>query len=691
MGGPEPAVPRDPSRLPIWARVKGLRSVRKARAFFRRQQFVRFKEPESIFDAEVPISRSLLQKWASKIKQAKPLRNQAEALKAAERRRRAGIMNFIQRKRRGERGALEATAQLRGEYPSVGFEPIGRFFNQVERDAFFDHINTHRSLDGLSFAKARLTLVTRAILDAGHLPTRGELAELEAIFGPRLARALFGKGTAWKRLRSNIEELVTLPRTIIAAYDLSATGRQGFSMMLSNPILSARSFSAQLRAFASERTALAVDRMLRRGPAAKLREDTGLELTTVTGEFSLLAGREEVFASRLIQKFARLKLKGPGQVLAPLKWHGMGVRASERAYITYLNTLRANTFDAWANLLKEAGFNPKVPADFIHFRNLAKFINAATGRANVNILQGPFWNAIFFAPRFMQSRFEHIFVQLPKTALGPSAPLALRQLAMRQIVGKSMVWYGMAKLVEFSADAFDLDIEMVTDPRNADFLKLRSGKTRIDMGVGYGQVIRVVTRLATDSTVNPLTQKVSDAEPISTVGFFLRYKLSPVPSAILSVQKGETPSRDPATFGTIVEQLVSPISAQTLREIVNEHGARGLALMIPEIVGVSVNIQDRDIDQAKVQNFTFSTTNTKTDPTVARNTIRGLISRGVRPQQLRAGLRAEAVEQATRRARRRKKPPATAASVRAAVSRSLKSSAFRARQRRLEELITEAQ
>ncbi len=691
VGGPEPARPRDPNRLPIWAKVKGLRPVRKARVFLRRQQFVRLKEPQAIFDADVPASKALLSKLASKIEKAKPLRGRAEALKAKERRRRAGIMDFIQRRDRGERGALRATAQLRGEYPSVGFEPIGRSFSRSERDAIFDHINTHRSLERLSFAKARLTLVTRAILDVGHLPTRGELAELELIFGPRFARALFKKADAWKKLRSNIEELVTLPRTIIAAYDLSATGRQGFSMILSNPVISARGFASQLRALASERNALALDKTLRKGPAARLREEAGLELPPISGEFTLLSGREEIFASRLIQKFARLKLKGPGQILAPLKWHGMGVRASERAYITYLNTVRSGTFDSWANLLREAGFNPRNAADLVHFRNLAKFINAATGRGNINLLKGPFFNAVFFAPRFMQSRFEHIFVQLPKNALGPTAPLALRQLAMRQLVGKAMTWFGMAKLIEFSADAFGLDIDMVTDPRSADFLKLRVGKTRIDMGVGYGQVIRVVARLATDETVDPLTQKVSGVDPISEVGFFLRYKLSPVPSAILSVEKGETPSRDPATFLNVVEQLTLPISAQSLREIVNEHGARGLVLMMPEILGVGVSVQDREIDQAKIQNFTFSVTRTKADPVTSRNIVRGLLSRGVSPSQLRAALLAEAIEQAINRARRRKKPVATAASVRDAVSRALKSPGFRTRQRRLEEIITEAQ
>ncbi len=686
-GGPEPAKPRDPDRLPIWGRVKGLRPVRKARVFLRRQQFVRLKESKTFLEAEVPASEVLLRKLTAKIEKAPRLRNMAESLKAQERRRRAAIMSRIQRTKRGEAGAMRAVAELKGKYPTVGFEPIGRFFSRAERDALFDHINTHRSLDGLSFAKARLTLVFRAILEEGHLPTRGELAELELVFGPRFARALFRKAALWNRLKSNAAEVITLPRTVITAYDLSATLRQGFSMLLSNPLISARSFGAQLRAFASERNALAIDRALRRGPAAKLRERAGLELTSVSGEFVKMSEREEVFMSRLIQKFANLKLRGPGRILEPLRWHGMGVRASERAYVTYLNTLRANSFDAWAAMLSEGGIKPKT--HFQNYQDLAKFINSATGRGSAKFLRGPVFNAIFFAPRFMTSRFEHIFVQLPKNAFGPRAPLAMRNLAARQIVGKAMVWYGMAKLIEFSAEAFGVDVEITTDPRSSDFLKMRFGNTRIDMGAGYGQAIRLVARLATDKSVQPLTGKVREIDPLSEIKTFLSYKLSPVPSALNSIRTGETPSRDPATFFTIWEQLAHPISVQTLREVVDEHGARGLALMMPEILGVGIQVQEGQT-QAEIQNATFRVSRIKVDRDESIALLRGMISRGVSPTQLRAALRAEAIEQARARALRLKERP-SASGMKAAIEKALKSEVFRARQKRLNELIRATQ
>lgn len=683
------AGPVDPASIPIWAKVKGLRPVRKARVFFKRQQFVRFQETKTIFDAEVPIARALLGKLTGKLEKAKPLRGRMEGLKAKERRRRSRIMSFIQEKVRGEKGAMQAAAQLRGAYPSVGFRPIGKFFNQAERNRIFDHINTHRSLDGRSFAKARLTLVMRAILEDGHLPTRGELAELELIFGPRFARALIKKGDAWSRLKPNITQFLGIPRVLNTMWDLSATGRQGFATLVTSPIVSARSFVAQLKAFGSERYAVAFDRNLRRGPAARLREEAGLELTAITGEFSRLGEREEIFMSNIVQKMGRLKLKGPGRVLLPVKVLGMSARASERAFVTYLNSIRATLFDLQAAMLKRDGHLPTNPDSFKHYQALARLINTSTGRGNAKFLQGEFWNNTFFSPRFMTARFEHI-PRATWDSLRPGAPWALRQIALRQLVGMASAWYTMAVLIGTAAEAFGWDIEMELDPRSSDFLKLRVGKTRIDMGAGYGQVIRVVVQLALREELDPLTQKVSKISVGSKIITFLRYKLAPVPGAIFSVAEGETPSRDPANFPFIFEQLGTPIVAQNLREVVNEHGARGLILLVPEVLGVGVQVQDRDIDVPKIQNIAFQVTAIKATRKDALNLVKGVLSRGTTPAQLRAALRAEAIEQATSRARRRKKP-ATAASVRAAVSRALKSDSFKTRQKRLESLLRASQ
>src|SRR5690606_34947056 len=87
---------------------------------------------------------------------------------------------------------------------------------------------------------------------------------------------------------------------------------------------------------------------------------------------------------------------------------GGSVRGSARAYSTVLNSLRADTFDAPSAPLARG----KEPTQ-AERGALANYVNAATGRGSLGKFQqsATLLNTVFFAPRWVVSRFQMLAAQ----------------------------------------------------------------------------------------------------------------------------------------------------------------------------------------------------------------------------------------------------------------------------------------
>ena len=81
-----------------------------------------------------------------------------------------------------------------------------------------------------------------------------------------------------------------------------------------------------------------------------------------------------------------------------------------------------------------------------------------------------------------------------------------------------------------------------------------------------------------------------DINAFSEIVRFLRHKAAPIPSALISKMEGVTPDRREATWLKLLTGMMLPISFQSADEIFNEYGAKGIALMIPEITGFPVGV-----------------------------------------------------------------------------------------------------
>lgn len=363
-------------------------------------------------------------------------------------------------------------------------------------------------------------------------------------------------------------DVLLLPRALQASYDLSNNLRQGLMLSVGHTAEGLDSFVSSFRALLDEDYARAVDARLRTGPAAELRERAGLFLAKRDGELNEL---EENFMSRLAKRIP-------------------GIKQSERAYVTGLNQLRADVFDAQVGHWSRSGIRPTEQR--IH--DLARYVNAATGRGGLGAFEdmAPFLNAAFFSPRFFTSRIE-----VWQSILGPNVSPEVRKLAaknMVKFVGVNLAALGLAKLSGL------VDVEL--DPRSSDFGKFRIGDTRIDFWASNQPIARFIANMIMGEGKSASSGGVFDLDRDDAFLSFLRSKLSPGGSFLADASLGEDPIGD-AAFD-LNNPLMSgfergaPLFFQDVFEAVQESGPLGAFVAIPSFLGGSVNTFSSGVSQA---------------------------------------------------------------------------------------------
>jgi hypothetical protein len=343
---------------------------------------------------------------------------------------------------------------------------------------------------------------------------------------PELERAQIRLKVNRKRIRQAIKEMepmtlkkagveaINTARTLKATADMSAVLRQGLVLSVRHPIKAGKAFGESFKAFFSEYTAEQIYNTIISAPEHYIREKSGLYLSEVGGR--VIRG-EEMFMSSVAEKI-------------PL--YGRIVRASERHMVSFLNMIRTAAFDY---------FLKKYPnATHAELKAWANFVNVASGRGNLRSLAG-FANTLslgFFAPKFAISR-----VQIPLALFTRSKKGVTRRVRME--IAKDLV-----ATASLGATALTLahlaGAEVGTDPRSADWGKIKVGNTRIDIWGGMQQPMRVVARTGlgiTDKwgwTGEGLTDWQKDVDPMELAARFSQYKFSPLATIPLELYKGKT-------------------------------------------------------------------------------------------------------------------------------------------------------
>lgn len=373
--------------------------------------------------------------------------------------------------------------------------------------------------------------------------------------------------TPSQRFFGKVGETFNLSRAVMTSFDLSAYRRQGGFLVAANLGRAAKAFIPMLRAFKNPVYAFRVNEKIHRRRNAPIYAKAKLYIAPYEG--ARLTAQEESYMSRFAEKI-------------PF------VAGSERAYVTFLNKLRADTFDSIAaSLSKNGKLTPE------EYAGIANFINVATGRGNLRSAEqaAQFLNTYLFAPRFLASRFQ-LATGMPLGSKAGSNRVR-RAIAFeyaKYIAGVSLI-NAMWGLAGYAATGKKPTVE--TDKASADFGKQQFGNTRLDLWSGLQQPIVFMYRLGTgrfkSTQPGAIADEKRDPRRMGLVIFnYGRSKLSPITAAGLNLMTGEDVEGNKTTVTGEAARLVIPISFTDVYAAAKEHGWGGSVFSAASLLGEGV-------------------------------------------------------------------------------------------------------
>ena len=350
----------------------------------------------------------------------------------------------------------------------------------------------------------------------------------------------------------------------MATADLSAPLRQGI-FLVGRPKQWLPAFRDMFKYAFSEKAYQDAMTSYKAHPNYQLAREGKLALTDMS---SNLLKREEVFMSNLVEK-----IPGFGKI----------ARGSNRAYSGFLNKLRFDTFNDLVSTAQKQG----VKIEGKRLGDLASFINSATGRGNLpKTLEkaAPILNATFFSPRLMASR-----INLLNPATYVNYDPFVRKEALKSLLGFGATATTILGLASLGG------AKVGTDPRSADFGKIKVGNTRYDILGGFQQYIRLASQLLTGKVISSTTGKMitlgEGYKPLTRKDILMRFfeaKEAPVASFITALVTGQTGIGEPVNIPTEVLNRFMPMMLQDFYELAKDKDSIGKALVmgLPGIFGV---------------------------------------------------------------------------------------------------------
>lgn len=348
-----------------------------------------------------------------------------------------------------------------------------------------------------------------------------------------------------------INELANLPRSLSASLgDFSFPGRQGIFLAPSYPKEWASAFGKQFGAFAKQENYNSLMDSIMKHPDFKLAEESGISFTDIRTKLSKM--EEKYLGANLAEKIPIV---------------GRGVIATQRAYTAAANKMRIDIFSRIINDYKNLGIKP----DKKLLEQTAEFVNSGTGRGSLGSFEksASFLNGFFFSPRLMTSRLKLLN---PITYVGMEAPLRKQALkSLFTFIGTGATILTVAKL---------MGADVGTDPRSADFGKIKVGNTRIDIWGGFQQYVRMMAQQVSGEYVSSTTGKKltlgEGYKPLTRYDILLRQiesKEAPVFSLITDILKQQNFKGEKINVPAEVLQRFTPMVAQDMYDLYKEDPA----------------------------------------------------------------------------------------------------------------------
>jgi len=324
-----------------------------------------------------------------------------------------------------------------------------------------------------------------------------------------------------------------------------------------------------IRAFGSERVYQAILDDIHSRPTFDLMQEAGVKFTELGRDVSQ---REEQFISSAAERLT-------GGKRSP-------IRMSARAYTGFLDKMRADMFDRQLDLARKQGVNVE---DRTQLRSIARLVNNATGRGDLGPVEhwAPALNAFFFSPRLIGSRVS---------MLNPLWYASLTPFARKQAI-ISMVRLGSVAAGVLGLGSY-FGAKVTTDPRSADFAKLRIGNTRADVLGGFQQYIRVGAQLGTGKVISSTTGKTmtlgpgfADLSRKDILDRFVTGKFSPPASFVNDFFKGTQFDGQPFSWKKAVLQRTVPLVAQDAYDLGKSTDSVQLAMLGYSISAFGIGMQ----------------------------------------------------------------------------------------------------
>jgi hypothetical protein len=419
----------------------------------------------------------------------------------------------------------------------------------------------------------------------------------ERIIGERLERAQLERDLLRGRIRRKLAELrpqstfnrvvrapTRLLGSLITSLEFSPTLIQGGFVALGHPVAASRALVRGMRAMGALGEVRA-QRELEARPNYWLYQKAKLFLS----DAEALSKREEATLSAALDRFP-------------------GFSHTARYYRQYLNSLRADLFDAML-----AGLKGEAAPSTDELRAIAFLCNAATGRGQLGRHEASAATLadLAFAPRHYVSR-----VQMLTLAPLWKAPTWRVRKAVAQQYAQYLL--GLASLLGVAA-LFGAQVE--GDPRSSDFGKPRLGDRRYDFMSGFQQFIVAGVRVGAaifnslagtdvpemkraDGLLVPLRGKnvpYGGRTTRDVVFDFARGKSSPMLSIAADLATGKDMAGETVSALSVLKRYAGPITWHSVAKIMqNErHGLpENAAASLAALFGVNVSdYKERDVPE----------------------------------------------------------------------------------------------
>lgn len=507
------------------------------------------------------------------LEEAGPARAETAKLQSAERARRLPKALTKLEAEPTMAGVSKMRKSLAGKLPTAQFKPI---LDKVDTNAVNSMISDVSKSERLAgFEKVEAARSLQDLLVGKKLPIDSEIELLGRVFGPVFAR---GVQAAAEKAAGNpkatmraAQSIAALPRAARATADLSAPLRQGIVMLFVKPRQYLRAFVDMHKYLLSPSAYDDLAKNIVNDPMYEHAK--GLALNAIWEKSGLLTHTEEIYMGANLLKKLPLGL-------------GRAVRASERAYTGFLTKLRFDSFKAIANDFKRAGLDITSPDRAKDRLDLIKFINSATGRGDLGVLEQASEGLAkgLFAPKLMASR-----VNLLNPKYYKSLDPAVRRVALHGM--KNFVSAGMGVLGLAAAAG----MRVGTDPNKADFGKIRVGKnTRIDVWGGFQQYVRLMLRVGSfvNQALHGQPPKFGEDTAVDMMAEFLEFKAAPgLPTIALKIGRGRGFRGEPLSPGGLAKDVALqfvPLLYEDMYELMKLEKPGSIWLALPAAYGVGI-------------------------------------------------------------------------------------------------------